>query len=451
MRLRAKDGAVINVIGGVIGDSFSLDAGGEANFSGGIINSLSTGTGSSVNLFGGGMLLNGVPIPGLNAVGDSVAISFGDNDQLSGVFADGTPFAFAETDFKLINSPTVTLHQTALPPIGPAAINLPGDLLPLGIRQGQTLTVGAGGMVGAGSFSNANFVAGAGSTMHVNGGTIGRNFEAVGATVNLTSGEIGSQADLLDGAVLNMSGGTLGNDFQVHTGGVANISGGTLQNSSSFTPALEAFPGAVVNVSGGSIGQGITLRGAEMNISGGSIGARLFAVQDFATLTSAVVNVSGGTFEGSVQASIGSEFNLFGTDFLLNGVEIPSLVIDEPFTVTDRDVTLSGVLADGSPFSFELNSTIGFNVDFFHPTALLTVTLVEPPAFYADFNGDGKVDGSDLTRWQAGYATGTTHMQGDVDGDGDVDGNDFLSWQRNSVADCHRCGRLREPYLNRQG
>ncbi|QEG33752.1 hypothetical protein [Bythopirellula goksoeyrii] len=47
-----------------------------------------------------------------------------------------------------------------------------------------------------------------------------------------------------------------------------------------------------------------------------------------------------------------------------------------------------------------------------------------------DFEEDGDVDGDDLTRWQANYSTGSTHMQGDADDDQDVDGRDFLIWQR---------------------
>jgi hypothetical protein len=37
--------------------------------------------------------------------------------------------------------------------------------------------------------------------------------------------------------------------------------------------------------------------------------------------------------------------------------------------------------------------------------------------YSADFNGDFKVDGADLTEWEARYGT-------------DLDGSDFLAWQR---------------------
>jgi len=44
----------------------------------------------------------------------------------------------------------------------------------------------------------------------------------------------------------------------------------------------------------------------------------------------------------------------------------------------------------------------------------------------ADFDGDGDVDGDDLTVWQDAF--GSTDA-GDADGDGDTDGTDFLAWQ----------------------
>jgi len=55
------------------------------------------------------------------------------------------------------------------------------------------------------------------------------------------------------------------------------------------------------------------------------------------------------------------------------------------------------------------------------------------PLVPGDFNGDGMVDGADLSDWQTGLGTtGSAEISdGDADEDGDVDGNDFLIWQRN--------------------
>jgi hypothetical protein len=62
-------------------------------------------------------------------------------------------------------------------------------------------------------------------------------------------------------------------------------------------------------------------------------------------------------------------------------------------------------------------------------TALANGQFVAPSP--GDFNGDGMVDGFDLSLWGAGFgATDATPKQGDADGDLDADGVDFLSWQR---------------------
>jgi hypothetical protein len=57
----------------------------------------------------------------------------------------------------------------------------------------------------------------------------------------------------------------------------------------------------------------------------------------------------------------------------------------------------------------------------------LRLTNLSSAAAGADFDGDGAIDGDDLTWWRYG-AGGTRH--GDADGDGDTDGADFLVWQR---------------------
>ena len=75
-----------------------------------------------------------------------------------------------------------------------------------------------------------------------------------------------------------------------------------------------------------------------------------------------------------------SYVNLIGNKFVLDGSELEGLIVGEPFTITNRDVTLSGLLADGSPFSFELNSTESDISDFFSRDATLRVTLVPEPS-----------------------------------------------------------------------
>ncbi|MCH7752458.1 MAG: hypothetical protein IH898_09935, partial [Planctomycetes bacterium] len=154
--------------------------------------------------------------------------------------------------------------------------------------------------------------------------------------------------------------------------------------------------GSVVEVNaGGQVGNNLEAVGAQVTISGGSVG------NDFDAYSGSVVNISGGSVGDDFQASNGSEVNLFGIQFVLDGSDVTaSLTIGAPFTITDRNVTLNGLLADGSPFSFDLNSTNVSGQDYFDLGALLTVTLVGP----GDFDGNLVVDGADFLRWQRGQS-----------------------------------------------
>ena len=83
----------------------------------------------------------------------------------------------------------------------------------------------------------------------------------------------------------------------------------------------------------------------------------------------------GGTVVGTVCAQEGSEVNLFGTQFVVDGTDITNtLNPNAPFIIDDRGVIFSGLLADGSPFSFDLGC--------FSASATLTATLVPEPSSF---------------------------------------------------------------------
>ena len=56
-----------------------------------------------------------------------------------------------------------------------------------------------------------------------------------------------------------------------------------------------------------------------------------------------------------------------------------------------------------------------------------SVVLTVSPAFTADFDEDGDVDGDDLDQWEGDFGV---NALSDADDDGDSDGGDFLVWQR---------------------
>ena len=291
-------------------------------------------------------------------------------------------------------------------------LNLPTD----------TLEVPASGAVKIGGVE--------GETMQVNvlvGGSIAPspplNVEE-GGELNISGGAVDENTIVRDGGELNISSGTLGRFTLVANESFAEISGGTVG------PGL-LTQGGTINVSGGTIDEGFVIGrtpvtdGGEANISGGTM-------SDL-TVRSSDVTISGGTLNGflAIEAVAGggplgtppgSNVNLLGSDFALNGTPIDGLVVGEAFPITDRDVTLSGLLADGSPFSFDLNTSQNAGQDFIASNATLRVTVAgtsEP--LLGDVNLDGMVSFLDIAPFVTVLLNGQLQAEADINGSGNVD------------------------------
>jgi hypothetical protein len=261
------------------------------------------------------------------------------------------------------------------------------------------------------------FMALGGTTVNISGGAVEGNFLAgdfnggstdvevsiSGGTVGIGGGSIQAYA----GSVVNISGGSVGR--VAGNGGVVYLSGGTVDSLSSNT--IEANPGSIVNISGGSFAGG-------------------FGTKGIAIAEDGIANIAGGSFTaGNWQftANDGGIVNLFGTDFRLDGVALAGLEWGVPLTIAQRDVTLSGLLADGSPFSIDLNSVedpLNPN-DFVNPGALLTVTLALP----GDFNNNGTVDAADYALWRDTLDSDNT-LPNDTS-PGMVTQHDYGTWRAN--------------------
>ena len=414
-------GSVVNISGGDVGSSFDAESGSVVNISGGTFgNGFTAESGSDVELIGGEFRLNGADF-------SDGTISLADGDVFSGTLADGSSFIFSIFSDRLTD---VTLTEASLPApdLSPIVISAPEVSGPSGLRAGQTMTVAAGGSLG-------NFFAAVDATINVEAdGGVGNFLEVSGSEVNISGGDVGAFFHAFDSEV-NVTSGTVGDFFEARSGSVVNISGGTVGTRTGNL--IDAFPGTVVNISGGTVlGWFDAQAGSEVNISGGTVTSLLDAklgsvvnisggtVGDF--LLSAdggsEVNISGGTVAGIFNAFSFSEVNLVGSDFVLNGQSLnESLTIDTPFTILDRDVTLSGLLADGSPFSFDLNSSRPTETvdDFFDPNATLTVTLVS--AFLlGDCNHDGVVTFSDIPSFIEIMTAGSFLAEADCNLDGEV-------------------------------
>ena len=388
--LDANSGSEVNISGGSIGNGFNANSGSEVNISGGCFDRLfeafsgsqvnisggsfeppfRANSGSDVELIGGEFRLNGAAFSGST-------ITLNADDVFTGTLADGSAFVFNSQESRSIRFPFDTLDtlsgvqltQVALPSLdlSPIVISNPNPNLPPGLRPGQTLTLQDGG--------EANNFAVVGATLNVEGGSFSACVEATESTINISG-----------------SGG-IGN-FSAYFGSQVNISGNGVGVFS------EAFSGSEVNISGGFVGLG------------------------FVANSGSVVNFSGGMVGAGFGAFSGSQVNVFGSDFVLDGIPLDDrLTINNAFTILDRDVTLSGLLADGTEFSFVLNSvfTNANPGGTFEPGATLTVTLVASKGLLGDVNLDGVVDFFDIAPFIAILADQMFQFEADIDGDQDVD------------------------------
>ena len=85
-------------------------------------------------------------------------------------------------------------------------------------------------------------------------------------------------------------------------------------------------------------------------------------------------------------------------------------------------MTLSCLLADGSPFSYDLNLVNGTGADFLSAGATLTITLVTatPEVILGDCNQDGVVDFFDISPFIEILTSAATLEEADCNSDGEV-------------------------------
>ncbi|QDV78860.1 hypothetical protein [Botrimarina mediterranea] len=236
-RVGVESGSSAHLSGGVY-ESVSL-FGGSAQLSGGRqTGRLTAGAGSTITMIGGEFRIDGKPVPGLDTPGATATVQVPFGSSISGVYSDGAPFAFYSSSaygLDALDGAAITLERTSLPPVGDPDIVVNRSTRVTGLRDGQTLT-----LTGAGRLADY-FVAGAGSTVKIESGTVGREFRAAGANVSIAGGTIGVRMQVMDGATVTMSGGEA-------TYGLAVMNGSTLNQSGGVAEELWAFEGSTVNL-----------------------------------------------------------------------------------------------------------------------------------------------------------------------------------------------------------
>ena len=401
--LQARTGSVVNISGGAVG-GFSANCGSEVNITGGAVGGfINARMGSDVELVGGEFRLNGAEF-----TGDTITLLEGDGGIFTGTLSDGSTFIFS--DFGLVDAELnqVNLTIADLPPLdtNPMVVDTPVVSGASGLRAGQELTVVEGGVL------SDNFAL-VDATFNVEAGTVGDRLEAYNSVVNVSGGTVGSNLNAYLGSVVNISGGRVQSGLQAHSGSVVNISGEASVTAFRF----DALAGSVVNISGGNVaGSGFdAFSGSVVNISGGSVGS------NFEAQNGSEVNISGGTVDlDDFIGGVGSSVNFQGREFSINGTLLSNLQLDQPSTITDREVTFSGVLADGEPFSFFLDTFAYPNFGSFSANATLTVTLVEPVVLLGDANQDREVNFLDISPFISVLSSGEFQAEADCNEDGEV-------------------------------
>ena len=115
------------------------------------------------------------------------------------------------------------------------------------------------------------------------------------------------------------------------------------------------------------------------------------------------MTIVGGQLGANFRAASDSNVDIVGRSFELRDIDDGSLIQDltsllvpgTPFPLADRDVTLTGLLADGSAFEFDLNSVFAATQDFFSADAelLLNLTFVTEPSLLDVFRGTALAGG----------------------------------------------------------
>jgi hypothetical protein len=221
--ISALAGSQLNLSGGHL-DTLTARIGSNTRWDGGTLGVLSAHESSSLGVHGVDFQLDGVPVSGLNAPGDSRQFNFSSTSVLTGTLADGTPMVISPMLLSQAPVPNgvLTLFQTATPPLPmPQSFYVTDQSAPRTVGQRQLITVAPGGQL------PSYFLAGAGSSVDIQGGSVLPNFRAFGSQVHITSGGIGINFTALAGTELKIEGGQFGNGFQLTAGSVTSLSGGT--------------------------------------------------------------------------------------------------------------------------------------------------------------------------------------------------------------------------------
>jgi len=303
----ARDNSNVDISGGNI-SFFSASSESNAVIRGGNFGDFSAGSGSNVQLIGGEFKLNGSVFDGTNVSLENRT------DFVSGVLEDGSTFIFENTSGSISE---LSFSRVTLPTFDSSrVVDTAFPTGPSGLRDGQTLTL-------------------------VDGGVLGDNFQAIGGVVNVNGGSFAGDTEIFD-ALFNLNEGQVEGVVMLYSDSKFNVFGGNINE-------LIAGSGSEFNMFGGNINDIDAGFGSEINIRGGTISGLDAGF-------GSEINVHGGIFESRLIADADSTIEFFATEFFIDGNEVEFTDINTPLLIENRSFLLSGLFLDGTEFEYVVGS-----------------------------------------------------------------------------------------------
>jgi hypothetical protein len=303
-----------------------------------------------------------------------------------------------------------------------------GKLVQLGVEQRLVLNVNRG--TGAVSISNPGASAISLDGFSVASTTLGAlnlaNFTPVGGTWQTANSSANRISQLNPSGTLSLAGGgsqVLGNIFQAPT--PVALGNATEDLAFTYTDAGVTRTG-VINYIGSQKVNNLTLlvdpatgqtqirntSNFPISLDGYTVASTFGAIDTAQWSSLDDQNAAGGDWqEANISANRISELKFGGSVNLSTNQSLP---IGSAYNEASgkKDLTFQFILSGETTAR----------------TGAVVYGAITAPSIPGDFDGNGLVNGADLTKWKGDYGV---NANSDANGDGKSDGADFLIWQRN--------------------
>jgi hypothetical protein len=291
------------------------------------------------------------------------------------------------------------VNNSWIPRITPnaaASVNAPIAAFTNRFTTSQTVFTNTVQSVNGLRFDNATkYVIGGAGSIALRANTIGGT---VNPTINVVTGshELQVAVDVQNNTAVSVAAGA-----SLDVNGSVALGGRTLTNSGA----------GVLNLNVGVTGGGAITNSGTLGTAG--------------TTPIAANLASSGTLQVDLGAANTDFFNITGTATLSGVIDV---VMEPGFTPTGNYTVLTSTgTLNAAGLALHSSDLADFTLSIAGNSVVLTTG--GSGGIPGDFDGNGTVNGADLTQWRGDF--GPANDDSDADADGDSDGNDFLIWQRN--------------------